>query len=372
MDTFTNIINNKPGNMTGNKTPVGAITGNGDLAVIMSDEGDDLLIHIAKSDFWKLTEGMDSDGGIKTVGKVRIGNIDLNSCKVVQYMKEGLINCSFGNVCIEMFVSEDNKLYVEIKASINDKFPSMSFEMSDECGSKNYFCNDSAVSWYMRKFDGKNVLKETAVAVCCRRFPSIISGENKIVRFVFSAVTNLETSGYTAKAIELALNGDYAGDKKKTSAFWHKFFSASDISIPDKEIERYYHGSLYLLRCCMGNGKFPPGLYGNFITDDKTPLHGAYHLNHSFEEPFYCVFSSNHPEMAECYIRPLVDFMPKAEQLSKDYLDCKGVYFPSDIGPCGVNFSCTLPSTKTDKFFTERLNKDSYDTDIQVMKWYSA
>ena len=81
MNTYFNEITSKPINVTDTgvlyKIPAGAMCGNGDLAVVFDNDENDLIIHISKCDFWKFVNGAHGAGGIKTVGDLRIGNIDL-------------------------------------------------------------------------------------------------------------------------------------------------------------------------------------------------------------------------------------------------------------------------------------------------------
>ncbi|MCD7827973.1 MAG: hypothetical protein LUG85_05505 [Clostridiales bacterium] len=355
-DTYTNIINGKPKNVGG--IPSGLITGNGDLAVICDDDNSDFLLHIAKCDFWKLPSDSEKgveDGGIKSVGTVRIGNLDLSIFSAVFDMKNGLLNFTIGNAKINIFTAVENKVYIEISAPLKEKFPSMSVEMSKESGSSNFTCSDDGISWYMRKFDGRGVAAETAAALCCRRFSSVLTANEKIVRFVISVVTGFETKSYTAKAIEMSVNGDFEKDKKRTADFWRRFFAASDINIPDKDTERQYHASLYLLRCCMGNNDFPPGAYGNFITDGNAPNCGCYCLDGSFEAPFYGVFASNHPEMAKSYMSPIAEYVAK----------CKDISLPAKIMPKGLRLY-------TEKELTSKELYSLFAAVVPIMMWYST
>ena len=117
----------------------------------------------------------------------------------------------------------------------------------------------------------------------------------------YDIVTDFDDESYTEKSITMVAECDYEADKKRTQEKWEKFFAASKVTLEDKEIEKFYNSSLYHLAGCMGNKEFPPGLFGNFITDDFFPWAGDYHMNYNYEAPYYCIFSSNHPELFEGY-----------------------------------------------------------------------
>lgn len=310
MNTYYNEITKKPINAENGKIlykiPFGAMCGNGDLGIVFDDDEKGLLIHISKCDFWKFSPGAHNDGGIKTVGSIRIDNVDLSEYNIRQYFDKGLLRCKFCQTEMELFVAPENLIYIEIKTPDINVFPSVDIEIPDTCNSRNFEFSDKGLKWYLRKFDGKEVERESAVTVCCRRLSTERIDGFKCVRYCISVVTNFDDSQYVSKGIDMAVHCDYDADKSKTEQKWKNFFAASKVTLPDKIIEKRYNASLYLLACCMGNREFPPGLFGNFVTDDFFPWAGDYHMNYNYEAPYYCVFSSNHPELANGYMTPLL------------------------------------------------------------------
>lgn len=372
MTTYMNVINEKPNKSYNNKIPAGAICGNGDLAIIFDDDKDALLIHISKNDFWKFSKGgAKSDGGIKTVGSIRIGNVDLSDYHISQYFNKGLMECSFSSVKIETFVAPENKIFFDITMPDNGVFPTFDIEMPDTCSSRNFEFSDMGLKWFLRKFDGKDVTIESDVAVCCRRIGTSRNEGMKSVRFCVSVVTNFDTPQYISKSIDFVTHCDYDAEKAATEKKWKEFFAASKVNLSDKTIEKHYNASLYLLACCMGNEKFPPGLFGNFITDDFFPWKGDYHLNYNYEAPYYCVFSSNHPELAIGYMTPLEEMLVKGKDFAK-LVDCKGVYLPVSIGPKALDLYSMKGCKEHDILFLGQKSNAAYAAVIAVMHWYST
>lgn len=375
MNTYYNEITEKPNQKADGKIlyriPYGAFCGNGDLGIVFDDDNDDLIIHISKCDFWKFTPGANNDGGIKAVGSIRIGNIDLSDYHIDQYFDKGRLECKFSSVSLEAFVAPENKIYIDISMPDNGKFPSFDIEIPDTCGSRNFVFSDMGLKWYLRKFDGKEVERESDVSVCCRRLETSRIDGIKSVRFCISVVTNFDTSEYISKSIDMALHSDYNTDRIKTEKKWQKFFSASKVTLPDKTIEKRYNASLYLLACCMGNEKFPPGLFGNFITDDFFPWSGDYHMNYNYEAPYYCVFSSNHPELANGYITPLEEMIEKGQQYAK-FENCKGIYFPVSFGPKGLDLYSMKGCKEHGILFLGQKSNAAYAAVIVAMHWYST
>lgn len=370
MNTLVNIVKRRP-KKAESSTPTGAICGNGDLSVVLGDENDDLIIHIGKADFWKFEPGASSNGGIKAVGRIRIGNVGLDRYNVEQYFNKGLMKCSFFNAEIEMFVSPNNCIYISVSADENGKFPTFDIEIPDTSDSRNFEYSDKGLKWYLRKFDGKEVERETDVSVCCRRLAAERCNGKKSVIFCVGVSTNFDTKEYVSRSIKLAVDSDYIRDKKETESYWRKYFSLSKVTLPDKKMEKSYNGCLYLLGCCTGNRDFPPGLFGNFITNDNVPWKGDYHLNYNFEAPFYCLFSSNRVENTECYMKPLNDIVDKGSDFA-GFENCKGVYLPVSIGPKGADFYTQNDCKEHGILFLGQKSNAAYAALIPIMHWYAT
>ena len=323
MNTYFNEIKAKPVNTVDGKIlykiPSGAMCGNGDLGVVFDNDenGNGLVIHISKCDFWKFTAGAHKDGGIKTVGNLLIKNVDLDSYNIKQYFDKGLLECKFGDVEIEFFVAPENLIYFEIKAPVTAEFPCVDIDMPSTCGSVNSKTEDDGVKCCVRKFEGDKIDIETGVAVCCKETASHEADGYRLARYCVSVATNFDDDKYAEKAADMLAACDYDADKLNTENKWQKFFSVSKVTLEDKVIESYYNSSLYHLAGCMGNREFPPGLFGNFVTDDFFPWAGDYHMNYNYEAPYYCVFSANHPELFDGYMAPINDMAENAAKFAK-------------------------------------------------------
>lgn len=371
MNTYFNEITSKPVNTNDSgilyKIPAGAMCGNGDLGVVFDNDEKDIIIHISKCDFWKFTNGTDKDGGIKTVGSLRIGSISLSEYNIKQYFDKGLLECRFGDTEMELFVAPENLIYFQIKAPDAQKLPTVDVEIPDTCGSHNSETADSGVKCHIRKFDGDEVNMESAVALCIKE----IDKQSSCVRYCISAATCFDDSDYIRKGVELALNADYERDKARTQEKWKNFFSASKVTLEDKEIEKFYNSSLYHLAGCMGNKEFPPGLFGNFITDDFFPWAGDYHLNYNYEAPYYCIFSANHPELFDGYMTPLNEMSEKAKGMAKLF-GCNGYALPVSIGPKTLDVYSQKDCKEHGILFLGQKSHAAYACVIPIMHWFST
>ena len=375
MNTYFNEITSKPVNVDGGgivyKIPAGAMCGNGDLGVVFDNDEKDLIIHISKCDFWKFVAGAHNDGGIKTVGDLRIGNIDLSEYNIKEYFDKGLLECKFGNTQIEFFVAPENIICFEIKAPETAESPVINIKLPDTCNSVNSECAEGEVTVYSREFSGEGVDIETAVVVCFKELDSDISDGFKTARYCISVVTNFDDTQYKNKGIDMDTNCDYDALKLKTQEKWESFFSLSKVNIKDKEIEKFYNSSLYHLAGCMGNTEFPPGLFGNFITDDFFPWAGDYHMNYNYEAPYYCIFSANHPELFDGYMAPINDMKDEARRMA-GLFGCKGYAFPVSFGPKALDVYSMAECKEHGVLFLGQKSHAAYACVIPIMHWYST
>lgn len=375
MDTYFNEITSKPVNKNDEgilyKIPAGAMSGNGDLAVVFDNDENGLLIHISKCDFWKFTVGTSGDGGIKALGSIRPGNIDLSDYNIKQYFDKGLLECRFGSTELELFVAPENIIYFRLKAPDTADFPAVKIEMPDTCNSQNSVFTENGVSCHVRRFGGEEVQRETAAVLCLRELDSQASDGVKTAAYCVSAATCFDDADYTAKGVALALGADYERDKAKTQQKWQTFFAASKVTLEDKEIEKFYNSSLYHLAGCMGNKEFPPGLFGNFITDDFFPWAGDYHMNYNYEAPYYCIFSSNHPELFDGYMAPLNDMRDEAKRMA-GLFGCRGYAFPVSFGPKAMDVYSQPDCKEHGILFLGQKSHAAYACVIPIMHWYST
>lgn len=375
MDTYFNEITSKPVNKNDEgilyKIPAGAMSGNGDLAVVFDNDENGLLIHISKCDFWKFTVGTSGDGGIKALGSIRPGNIDLSDYNIKQYFDKGLLECRFGSTELELFVAPENIIYFRLKAPDTADFPAVKIEMPDTCNSQNSVFTENGVSCHVRRFGGEEVQRETAAVLCLRELDSQASDGVKTAAYCVSAATCFDDADYTAKGVALALGADYERDKEKTQRKWQTFFAASKVTLEDKEIEKFYNSSLYHLAGCMGNKEFPPGLFGNFITDDFFPWAGDYHMNYNYEAPYYCIFSSNHPELFDGYMAPLNDMRDEAKRMA-GLFGCRGYAFPVSFGPKAMDVYSQPDCKEHGILFLGQKSHAAYACVIPIMHWYST
>ncbi|MBO5857949.1 MAG: hypothetical protein J6Q87_06835, partial [Clostridia bacterium] len=262
-------------------------------------------------------------------------------------------------------------IYFEIKTPNSFELPITEIELPNTCDSENSEFTENGVIYHTRKFTGEQLERDSAVSVALKAIDTAESGGFKVIRYCISVVTNFDNDNYTNKSIEMVSNCDYDSDKSKTREKWQKFFANSKIILEDKEIEGFYNSSLYHLAGCMGNKGFPPGLFGNFITDDFFPWAGDYHMNYNYEAPYYCIFSSNHPELFDGYMTPVNEMRDYAEKFAK-FFGCRGYAFPVSFGPKALDVFSMKECKEHGVLFLGQKSHAAYAALIPIMHWFAT
>lgn len=370
----TVVITTKPKRSGKESIPDGALSGNGDLSVILGNSDRGLRVFIAKCDLWKANEHPDSDGGIKPLGYV---DFDIpenlyNNYYAEQRMDEGELFCRFA----------DDKDYVEIKIIVcavkNDIF--FEAKVSDEkliskpCF-KMFNCNadelrnrdNNGIHTITRVFQNDELVFDCKVSAGIREFT-----QN---RYVLCAATNFDSVTFEENVLTHLAEFDeemYQREKDEHYRWWRDFYAKSEFNVSDKQLELNWYACQYHLAICSRNINFPPGIYGNFITTETEKWHGDYHLNYNYEAPFYAVFSSNHPELSDCYFAPLEDFVPRGREYTKKHLNCNGIYYPVGLLPKGLFSELRDKPEEYEKMYLGQKSNASYAAVIMVMRWNST
>lgn len=118
-------------------------------------------------------------------------------------------------------------------------------------------------------------------------------------------------------------------------AWWKHFWTRSLVDLHDKTLQDYYYGALYVLGSSSRAGHLPPSLWSNWLTTDNGAWGGRYFMNYNEEAPFYGVFSSNHPDLAQPYNRMVLAQSPWQHNRTAA-AGYKGVAFQRTFSPFTV------------------------------------
>ncbi len=364
----TTIITSQPQRSGRDSIPDGAITGNGDLAVILGNSPDGLRIFLSKTDVWHAVE-KESDGGLHPVGYVDlpVPRELYANYRAEQDMDAGVIRCDFADgarkLHLELRVAPDENT-VLLEADGFALEPALHAYDLGETAGRNGSADENGIRVVSRSFDEPGCLYETHVFAACR-----LLDEARACVFV---ATNhggpVPKKAVLDRAAEMtperfdALKSSHAG-------FWRDFWSRSRFHVSDPDLETMWYASQYFLAVSARNKGFPPGLYANFVTVERPGWHSDYHLNYNYQAPFYAACASNHPELTDCYLAPLEQFVPRGRTFAARY-GCGGVLFPCGIAPGGY-MTEYIPGIRYafERPFMGQKNDALHAADIAVFRW---
>lgn len=165
---------------------------------------------------------------------------------------------------------------------------------------------------------------------------SLKSGESAILATAILSDLDDPQFAAAAKARVARLDADQVAARGTAHrAWWAAYWSRSFIEIPDKEIEKRWYASLYVMGSCSRAGQVAPGLWGNWLTTDDPNWQGDFHLNYNFQAPFYMVYGANHADVSLPFYQAIAEAMDHGRAMSTRH-GWKGVHFPCGIGPWGL------------------------------------
>ena len=349
------------------------ITGNGDIGLTLNGPPERQRYWISKCDFWK------SGPSFKQCGPSLIGGIDVSieslkdaSYHVEQTLYEPVLASKFatpkGSVTINAWVSATDSLVVlELAAHDAPVRVQLDLWTKDGYGSETAKGSAAEVTWATRKFVSSDLLFPTEAIIALRTSPSVPTAftlePGKPITVVAAVMTNHDAKGYETLAVEKARHAtpdEVVRLRAEHRKWWQSFWAESYVELEDKLLEKHYYASHYVMACCSRNPKFPPGLYGNWITLDRTAWSGDIHLNYNHQAPFWALYSSNHIGLTECYDAPLLEQLEGFQRDARIFLNKKGAYASVGIGPKGL--ICRFPDKAgLDQAYKAKCNPGSYD-----------
>jgi hypothetical protein len=345
------------------------ITGNGDIGLTLNGPPERQRYWISKCDFWK------SGPSFKQCGPSLIGGIDVSieslkdaSYHVEQTIYEPMLASKFatpkGSVTINAWVSATDSLVV-LEFAAHDAPVRVQLDLwtKDGYGSETAKGSEAEVTWATRKFVSSDLLFPTEAIIALRNPGGFTLEPGKPVTIVAAVMTNHDAKDYETLAVEKARRSaldEVVRLRAEHRKWWRTFWAESYVELQDKLLEKHYYASHYVMACCSRNPKFPPGLYGNWITLDRTAWSGDIHLNYNHQAPFWALYSSNHIELTECYDAPLLEQLEGFQRDARTFLNKKGAYASVGIGPKGL--ICRFPDKAgLDQAYKAKCSPGSYD-----------
>ena len=365
--------------------PDGLIAGNGDVTITLGGTADRVRLYVGKADFWK-ADGrvyVEERGGIAPLGLVEIllphlayaeycAEEDLDEAAISLHLKAGPFSADLRvTVCAEentILLSLD-RTYPAVSASLS-LLPLEGSEAVTEGG-----C-DGSVVYRTRSFDTPACRFPTHGICAAKRISRTAENGRERILWAVSVGTNHDSAAWKSQTIERVSALDPEACEHLLAAhgaWWTDFWSKSGVSLPGHEkLELFWYAGIYAVACCARNKKFPPGLWGAYSTADGMGWFGDYHLNYNYEAPFYALAASNHPELLECYMSPLNDFLPIARRYAQEFLGVRGAYYPVGIGPLGMETDVRPDTKEHGHLFLGQKSNGAYAAVVPAMHWYAT
>lgn len=363
------IITSRPKRSGKASIPDGAVTGNGDLAVILGNSPEGMRVFLSKTDVWYAVE-KEADGGLRPVGyiDIPIPRGMYRNYRVEQDMDAGLLRCEFssGKKSLRITIrvaAEENAVLIASDGETELDPVLSAYDLGETTGRSGVF-NENGVAGVFRSFDGENCLYETHVYAAGRK-----PADSRYYAFVATNHDCEYPQAEVAKKVAGITSDRFDALKTSHAAFWRGFWSKSRFTVSDPDLETRWYASQYFLAVCARNAKYPPGLYANFITVERPNWHSDYHLNYNYQAPFYAACASNHTELTDCYLSPLEEFVPRGRTFAAK-LGCGGILFPCGIAPGGY-MTEAAPGSKYEfeRPFMGQKNDALHAADIAVFRW---
>jgi len=164
------------------------------------------------------------------------------------------------------------------------------------------------------EYDGKQVTvrsEETEITI----FSTIVDSRD-----------HADALAEAGRRLRKAGNAGYASIESQHREWWNKFWSASQVEIPDQNLLRQYHFGLYLLGSSSRSGFPMPGLLGLWVYNLGSGWN-EYTNDLNIQMNYWPVYASNHLELGLPYYTTIEKWLPESRRYTREYWGCDGVQF---------------------------------------------
>ena len=112
--------------------------------------------------------------------------------------------------------------------------------------------------------------------------------------------------------------------------WWKSYWDKSNISLPDKDMEKMWYVNNYLFASCSRKDCYPMPLQGVWSADDGNlpPWKGDYHNDLNTQFSYSAFYKANHLEEGECFIDFLWNLRNEGMEFAKKFYKTKGLCMP--------------------------------------------
>lgn len=131
--------------------------------------------------------------------------------------------------------------------------------------------------------------------------------------------------------LKAALEEGYEHSFNQHKKWWENYWKQSEITLPDKLLEKQWYLNNYLLASCSRKHKYPMPLQGVWTADNGSlpPWKGDYHHDLNTQMSYTSYLKANHLEQGECFIDYLIDMADAGRNFAKKFYNTDGLCLPS-------------------------------------------
>ena len=341
-----------PGTSFSVNLPTAALLGNGSLGAVNGGDGNHKVFVLTRGDLWScgdFTNGKaeNSIGPISFAdfnigpGMRTVSSADTLDLPTATLVTEGTFGK--GRVKLQSYVAADEDLFVIAGVSDTDDMwvlrliahnQKKSFPIDAGVSSDAFWVKRSTVN-LLPKEDPRGWTTNATAAVSAL---GAELSELAVADGGREARANATIHANKPFAFVVSTNPDrrltweaLAKIRAAHEAWWKAWWTRSRVALGDTELERFYYGQVYLLGAGVRQGKFPPGLYGIWVTTDQPSWHNDFHMNYNYVGTYYGCFAANRCEIADTLPDPLLAYLPQAVRNAKEILPhldkCMGRFY---------------------------------------------
>lgn len=335
------------------KTPAnhavdGPLMGNGDMGVCLGGSAELLRFYLNKNDFWRL-KSKAGQSGPRPVGGFDISLPGWKGAhyRVEQTIRDGVTVVTLKNKGRVLQVTSwvaatENLLIVELLAQKGSVKATLKLWAGSGQGSDSAAGHAGALYWATRAFT-----QEVDIPVAAAAALKLMGAEQASATVTPSrpvtAVVALASRFQCDEPLQhvkdqvSALNpGRLSSLRQAHRLWWDQYWDRSWAKIDDPVLEKAYYQSLYTMGAASRDPRFPPAIFGIWVTTDTPAWAGDYHLNYNHMAPFYGLYSANRLDQADPQDAPILDFQTRARWYAQHVTGTRGVQYPVGIGPLGI------------------------------------
>ena len=339
--------NSPPPAFPNNGSTGAPLLGNGEMAACLGGPADKLRFVINRNDFWRLSNNVEGMQKLAALLDINIAGLEGATYRLDQTIRDGVVRGVFTKDSLTVrltcwLAATEDLLVVDLSAEGGDTPVALALTTPGDPRSKTKSGTNRDTAWVTREFVDKVEIPTEAATVLRvlgasgQRFTLKQGAPVTLVIATASAFQQAHPLEKAKKCVARLNADEIAHVRTSHDTWWARYWNRSWVDVNDPLLMKGYYQGLYTLAACSRNPRFPPGLFGTWITTDRPAWSNDYHLNYNFVAPFYGLYSANRLEQAGPEDAPFLDFMPRARWYAENVTKTRGVLYPVGIGPLGI------------------------------------